>query len=52
VYKELGYRIADHPNTYRHYSREISLPVYYDLTDAQVDTVITTVKEAVTQVMG
>ncbi len=52
LYQGLGYRIADYPNAYRHYSREISLPVYYDLTDAQVDTVIAAVKSAVDEVMG
>ncbi len=52
VYKRLGFRIEDHPNTYRHYSREISLPVYYDLTDGQVDTVIAAVKDSVREVMG
>ncbi|MBS1583660.1 MAG: DegT/DnrJ/EryC1/StrS family aminotransferase [Bacteroidetes bacterium] len=51
-YKELGYAIADYPNTYRHYSREISLPVYFDLTDAQVDEVVKAVKDAAEQVMG
>ena len=52
VYKNLGYRIEDYPNTYRQYSREISLPVYYDLTDAQVDEVIAAVKASVREVMG
>jgi dTDP-4-amino-4,6-dideoxygalactose transaminase len=52
VYKERGYRIADFPNTFRHYSREISLPVYYDLTDEQVDTVVAAVRSAVDEVMG
>ncbi|MBL8001720.1 MAG: DegT/DnrJ/EryC1/StrS aminotransferase family protein [Flavobacteriales bacterium] len=52
VYRGLGYRIADFPNAYRQYSREISLPVYYDLSDAQVDQVVKAVKEAVTEVMG
>lgn len=52
LYKGLGYRIEDHPNTYEHYSREISLPVYYDLTDTQVDTVIAAVKSAVLKVLG
>jgi dTDP-4-amino-4,6-dideoxygalactose transaminase len=52
LYHGLGYRIADYPNAYRHYSREISLPVYYDLTDAQVDTVIAAVKNAVRELMG
>src|SRR5262245_26469508 len=52
LYRGLGYRIADYPNTYRQYSREISLPVYYDLTDDQVDTVIAAVKSAVDEVMS
>jgi dTDP-4-amino-4,6-dideoxygalactose transaminase len=52
LYRGLGYRIADYPNTYRHYSREISLPVYYDLTDDQVDMVVGAVKSAVEEVMG
>ncbi|MBK9758765.1 MAG: DegT/DnrJ/EryC1/StrS family aminotransferase [Flavobacteriales bacterium] len=52
VYKNMGYRIEDYPNAYKQYSREISLPVYYDLTDAQVDTVITAVKDSVLEVMG
>lgn len=51
-YKSEGYRIEDHPNAFKHYSREISLPVYYDLGDDQVDTVVQVVKEAVTKVMG
>lgn len=52
AYRTRGYRIEDYPNAYRHYSREISLPVYYDLTDAQVDTVIAAVKDSVAEVMG
>lgn len=51
-YEGQGYRMVDYPNTYRLYSTEISLPVYYDLTDAQVDTVIAAVKAAVKEVMG
>jgi dTDP-4-amino-4,6-dideoxygalactose transaminase len=31
---------------YKNYIREISLPVYYDLTDEQVDTVINAVKDS------
>jgi dTDP-4-amino-4,6-dideoxygalactose transaminase len=52
LYRGLGYRIEDYPGTYRQYSREISLPVYYDLTDEQVDTVIDAVKSATDEVMG
>ena len=52
VYKKMGYRIEDYPNAYKQYSREISLPVYFDLTDAQVETVVAAVKDSVTEVMG
>lgn len=51
-YKAQGYPIADFPSTYRQYSREISLPVYYDLTDQQVGVVVKAVKEAVAEAMG
>lgn len=51
-YKSQGFRIADHPKAFLQYSREISLPVYYDLTDAQVDVVIAAVKAAVKEVMN
>ena len=51
-YKHEGHRMEDHPNTYRLYSTEISLPVYYDLTDAQVDEVVHAVKAAVSEVLG
>lgn len=50
-YRSQGYRIEDVPNTYRCYSTEISLPVYFDLTDAQVDEVISAVKAAVDDVI-
>ena len=51
-YKHEGHRMEDFPNTYKLYSTEISLPVYYDLTDAQVDEVIATVKAATAEVMN
>lgn len=40
AYKSRGYDISQYPITYQNYSREISLPVYYTLTDEQVETVI------------
>jgi dTDP-4-amino-4,6-dideoxygalactose transaminase len=46
-YKNAGYDIADYPVSYDNFSRVISLPVYYDLTDEQVKTVIRTVTEAI-----
>ena len=51
-YQGQGYAMRDYPNTYLQYSHEISLPVYYDLTDDQVDRVISVVKAAVEQVMS
>lgn len=52
AYKNLGYQIADFPNALDNYSREISLPVYYDLNDEQVATVIEAVCASVHQILG
>lgn len=46
-YRELGYSIANYPVTYDNFSREISLPVFFDLTDAQVEEVLNAVISAV-----
>jgi dTDP-4-amino-4,6-dideoxygalactose transaminase len=46
-YKNLGYDIANYPNTYDLYSKEISLPVFYDLTDDQIKEVVKAVSIAV-----
>ena len=46
-YKNAGYRIQDYPVTYDNYSREISLPVYYSLSNANVQTVIKAVVDSV-----
>ncbi len=45
-YKQQGYDIADYPKAYTHYSHEVSLPVYPQLTDEQVNFVIDTVVRA------
>lgn len=52
AYKTRGYKMEDYPETWNKYANEITLPVYYDLTSEQVQTVITAVKNAVKQVMG
>ncbi|MBS1637636.1 MAG: DegT/DnrJ/EryC1/StrS aminotransferase family protein [Bacteroidetes bacterium] len=49
-YKNMGYNVHNYPVTYDNFSREISLPVYYDLTDEQVDTVVKAVMHAVNKV--
>ena len=46
-YMNCGYKIGDYPVAFDNYSREISLPVYYDLTDEMVDMVIGAVIGAV-----
>ncbi len=47
-YTKLGYDIKNYPITYDNYAREISLPVFYNITDEQVAFVIKTVVDAVT----
>jgi dTDP-4-amino-4,6-dideoxygalactose transaminase len=37
VFKNLGYKIEDYPVAYDNYSREISLPIYPQLTNDQID---------------
>jgi len=50
-YKNCGFRISDFPVAFDNYAREISLPVYYDLTDEMVDTVIQAVVDSVQTVL-
>ena len=52
AYKSLGYRMEDYPNAWDSYSNEISLPIYFDLKDEQVDRVIEVVVKAVDQIMN
>ncbi len=46
-FKSIGYKIDDYPNSYKQYSCEISLPIYPQLTDAEVDYIIENVIEGV-----
>ncbi|MCZ8284770.1 MAG: DegT/DnrJ/EryC1/StrS family aminotransferase, partial [Bacteroidia bacterium] len=50
-YKQAGYDIKNYPVTYDNFSREISLPVYYDLTEEQVQTVIKAVTDSTNSVL-
>ena len=52
VYSGLGYKMSEYPQAYDNYKCEISLPVFYDLTDEQMQTVADAVKSSVTEVMG
>jgi dTDP-4-amino-4,6-dideoxygalactose transaminase len=52
AYKKRGFKMDDYPEAYKKYANEISLPVYFDLTDDQVETVISAVKSSVQKVMN
>lgn len=50
-YKNLGYDLKNYPVTYDNFSREISLPVFYNLTDEQTQTVINAVISSVNKIL-
>ncbi len=50
-YKNLGYKVEDYKVTCDNSSREISLPVFYDITDEQIKTVVNAVIESVNKVV-
>lgn len=46
VFKEKGFSIADYPQAYDNYSREISLPIYPELTQEKISYIVSSVKNA------
>ena len=50
-YKNMGYDLKNYPVTYDNFSREISLPVFYNLTDEQTQTVINAVFNSVNKIL-
>lgn len=50
-YKKSGYNIADYPSAYQNFACEITLPVFYDLSDDQLDTVCRAVSSSVESVL-
>ena len=50
-YKSLGYDIGNYPESFNHYKNVITLPVYFDLDDNKVATVIDAVVRSVEEVM-
>jgi len=52
LYKNMGYQVSDYPNAFEQYASEISLPVFYHLTEEQQQVVINAVQEAVQSVLG
>ncbi len=51
-YRERGYEIEEYPVAYDTFSREISLPVFYALTDEQLDRVTAAVSGAVVAILA
>ena len=51
VFKNLGYNIEDYPIAYDNFAREISLPIYPQLTNEQVDYICNSVFESFKKVM-
>ena len=52
LFKKLGYSIDDYPRSYNNFSREISLPIYPQLTTGQVNFIIDAVKTAYASVVN
>lgn len=50
-YKHRGYNIDHYPKAFEMYANEITLPVYYDLSDNDIETVVKAVVESVEKVM-
>ncbi|MCW3072815.1 MAG: capsular biosynthesis protein [Bacteroidetes bacterium] len=51
-YAKLGYDVKNYPVTFDNYSREISLPIFYNLDDVMVKKVIDAVLSSVVKVIG
>ena len=51
AYKKRGYIMDDYPETWNKYHNEISLPVYFNLTNEQVETVIQSVIQSVNKIL-
>lgn len=50
-FKNMGYEIADYPQAYKNFAAEISLPIYPQLTDEEVDFVSNKVISSYKKVM-
>ncbi|MEX0315171.1 MAG: DegT/DnrJ/EryC1/StrS family aminotransferase [Allomuricauda sp.] len=51
LFKNLGYKIASFPNAYEQYKNEISLPIYPQLTEKELEYVCKSVSDAVEHVI-
>lgn len=51
AYRERGYEMDNYPNAFAQYANEISLPIFYNLTDIQIVEVVNAVAKAVSSIM-
>ncbi|MFN9801549.1 MAG: DegT/DnrJ/EryC1/StrS family aminotransferase, partial [Bacteroidota bacterium] len=52
-YREsIGLLESDFPNAMAHFAHEVSLPVYYDLQDAEVERVVSVVVDSVQRILS
>lgn len=51
AYQNYGFDIKDFPNAFAHYQNELTLPLYPQMTDEEVDYVVTKVNQAVSEVL-
>ena len=51
AYKERGYKMSDYPEAFNKYKNVITLPVYYNLTDENLNTVVDAVVRSVEEVI-
>ncbi len=52
LYKKMNYNIKDYPVAYDNFSREISLPVYFDLSDNDIKIIVKAVIDSVEKVIN
>jgi dTDP-4-amino-4,6-dideoxygalactose transaminase len=51
LFKNMGYNIKDYPIAYDTYTREVSLPIYPQLSNEQIDFIILSIVEAYTSIV-
>ncbi len=51
LFKDLGYKIEDYPQSYDNYSREISLPIYPQITSEQIEFICNSIEKAYLKVI-
>lgn len=52
AYKERGFKMEDYPESFNKYKNVITLPVYFNLTDENLKTVVSAVVESVNEVLN